>query len=106
LRRSLAIRREIERVRATVTGEHISAEWFDRETLFVTRLGAIEDLIRTLGFLMLGYGLWIATGSVLIAFALGVVYPAFAYFGMERRKHLQAKRILQAEKAGVIALLD
>lgn len=105
LQRRVLLARKIERWHASFPERDPFAEWFDGEVRFTTRLGIIEDLIRTIGFLTLGYGFWIATGSVLIALALGVVYPAFAYFGMERKKRQRAKRALQAEKDAVNALL-
>lgn len=106
LRRTFTVSREMQQVQESVPGKDAFASWFEGEARFARRLGIIENLIRTIGFLILGYGFWRATGSVLIGFALGVVYPAFAYFGMERRKHRRAKRILQAEKDAVNALLN
>ena len=106
LRRSFVLVREMKQVRASLVEKNTFTSWFDAEARFATRLGVSEDLVRTAGFLILGYGFWTATGSALIALALGVAYPAFAYFAMERRKHNRAKRILQAEKDAVAALLD
>ena len=106
LRRSFTASREMQQVAANVPEKNAFTHWFDGEAVFARQLGIIEDLIRTIGFLMLGYGFWTATGSVLIALTLGIIYPVFAYFGMERRKHLRAQRILQAEKDGIAALLN
>jgi len=103
-RRSFAISREMQPVQASNQEKDAFANWFDREARFAKRSGVAENLIRTIGFVMLGYGLWTATGSVPIALALGIVYPAFAYFGMERRKHLRVQRMLQAENDATIAL--
>ncbi len=104
LLRSFAISREMQHARASNQEKDAFASWFDREARFARRSAIAEDLIRTIGFVMLGYGLWTAIGSVPTALALGVAYPAFAYFGMERRKHLQVQRMLQADKDAAIAL--
>ncbi len=106
LHRSVLLARKIESWHASSPERDAFAEWFEGETRFTTRLGIIEDLIRTIGFLTLGYGFWTATGSLLIALALGVAYPAFAYFGMERKKHQRAQRTLQAERDAVAALVN
>ncbi len=104
VRHRSTISRELENVQTGNLGEDTFARWFEGQARFATRLAWTEDLIRTAGFLTLGYGFWRATGNILIAFSLGIVYPALAYFGMERAKHLRTKRMLQAERDAVIAL--
>lgn len=79
-----------------------SISWFDEESAFVTRLALFETFTRTIGFLVLGYGVWVATRSWAIALALGVGYPAVAFFGMERRNQQRARKMLVTEKEAIV----
>ncbi len=83
-----------------------SISWFDEEAAFVTRLALFENLTRTIGFLVLGYGIWVATRSWAIALGLGVGYPALAFFGMERRNQQRARKMLVTEKEAMLASLN
>ncbi|MDQ2840848.1 MAG: hypothetical protein M3Y72_07390 [Acidobacteriota bacterium] len=78
--------------------------WFDDEQAFASRLMLFESVTRGAGFLVLGYGIWIATRNALLAIGLGIAYPAFAYFLLERKNYERAKRSLQIEKEAAAAL--
>ncbi len=83
-----------------------TTDWFDGEERFVGRLNLLEAIIRTIGFLVLGYGFWTATGSIGIALALGIGYPVVAYFGMERRKYLRTRQLLKTEREAAFHSAD
>ncbi len=78
--------------------ENPTHSWFDAEARFSSRLNILEGLTRTIGFVVLGYGFWRATGSIALALALGIGYPVAAYFGMERRKYLRTRQLLKSER--------
>jgi hypothetical protein len=56
------------------------------EERFIQRLTLFETACQVTGFLLLGRALWMATGSLLLALAIGVVYPMTLYVGLTRRK--------------------
>jgi uncharacterized membrane protein len=60
--------------------------WFVSEERFIQRLTLFETACQVTGFLLLGRALWMATGSLLLALAIGVVYPMTLYVGLTRRK--------------------
>jgi hypothetical protein len=72
--------------------------WFEREEVFIRRLALFETAYRTLGFLALGYAFWTSTRNLLLAFAIGVVYPLTLHFGMNRRRTLADVKRLRAMK--------
>ncbi len=73
-------------------------KWFNTEEAFLRRLMLFENILRTIGFAVLGYGFWVPTGSVLIAVLLGAVYPAISYFALERRNYRRRLQTLLAAK--------
>ncbi len=79
--------------------------WFDKEDSFAKWAALLETGLRTIGFLVLGYGFWLATRSDAISLLLGVGYPAITYFGMDRRNRLRARQRLQTEKEAMATLL-
>ncbi|HEY3938476.1 MAG TPA: hypothetical protein VGL97_13660 [Bryobacteraceae bacterium] len=72
--------------------------WFDDEEAFVKRLSLFENGLRAIGFLVLAFGLWTSTRSLWLAVALGIVYPATAYFGMARRSDARLIEELRRQK--------
>ena len=74
------------------------SDWFEREELFLKRLALFENACQIIGFITLGYELWIATRRLWLALAIGALYPATAYFGMARPRNQQAVRRLRTEK--------
>jgi hypothetical protein len=79
--------------------------WFDRQESFAVWSTRAEAGLRTVGFLVLGYGFWLATRSDVIALLLGIGYPAVTYFGMERRNNQRAAQTLRTEKEALSRLL-
>ncbi len=79
--------------------------WFDRQDRFAVRSTRVEAGLRTAGFLVLGYGFWLATRSNALALLLGIGYPAVTYFGMERKNNQRAARNLRMEKEALSKLL-
>lgn len=79
--------------------------WFDREQSFLRWSGMLETVVRSAGFLVLGYGFWLATRSSLIALLLGLGYPAITYFAVDRRNNQQARQNLQIEKEAMASWL-
>jgi len=79
--------------------------WFDEELRSVALVASCEAGLRTLGFLVLAFGFWKATGNATLSLVLGVGYPAITFFTMDRRKQLAAQHRLRAEKASVEAML-
>ena len=80
--------------------------WFDRQESFALWSTRAEAGLRTLGFLVLGYGFWLATRSDVIALLLGIGYPGLTYFGMERRNNRRAVQTLRAEKEALSKLME
>lgn len=72
--------------------------WLDAEQTFVKRLAFLENASRVIGFVLLAYGFWVATQSLWLAFAIGVVYPVTAYFGIGRKNTVRTLRDLEAQK--------
>jgi hypothetical protein len=72
--------------------------WFASEQTFVQRLALFENSLRFVGFLLLAYGFWQATRSLSLAFAIGVIYPVAAHFGISRSNTQKTLRELQVQK--------
>lgn len=72
--------------------------WFEAEEKFVKRLAIFETICQMVGFVTLGYEIWVVTRSLLLALAIGVVYPATSYFGITRVRNRKAIRQLRTEK--------
>ena len=81
-----------------LAGEHDPLSWFNEEERSLRRMMIFETTSRMLGFLILGYGFWVATHSWPLAFLLGVAYPLITYFGLERRAYERRLRSLRAER--------
>jgi hypothetical protein len=80
--------------------------WFDRQESFAVWSTRAEAGLRALGFLVLGYGFWLATHSGIIALLLGIGYPALTYFGVERRNNQRAAQALRTEKQALSKLIE
>jgi hypothetical protein len=78
--------------------------WFQGEEVFIVRLALFETACQVIGFLLIGYALWKATGSLAVALAIGIVYPASLYFGMTRRRNATAVRALRRKRDEFLAL--
>ena len=101
----------IYRLRSGKGEENISLDgsglqWFDKEETFLKRLFLFENLVRILGFLVLAYGFWLATRSLGIAIALGLIYPIIVYFGIGRRNNIRNIRQLQSQKNEIQTLVS
>lgn len=86
--------------------QHDPLGWFDGEAEFLDRLALFESVARMAGFLVLGYGLWVVTRSLLIAVLLGAVYPLSIYFGMTRKNLQRAKAALRTQRENLESTLD
>ena len=85
------------------------AKWFGSERRFVSRLALFESACQMAGLALLGYEFWLATRSLWLALAIGVVYPATTYLGVVRRKNartLQRLRTGQEEFVGATVAND
>ena len=98
-RRNWAIAKSLEGLRKENGPGADLLGWFDQEESFAKRLTLIENAIRLVGFLMLAYGFWYATGSIAVAVLLGIFYPVIAYFGIVRKKHLRNISKLKAQRS-------
>jgi hypothetical protein len=76
--------------------------WFDRQHSFIRRLVWFEACCHWTGFAVLGYGLWRASASWSLGFAIGIVYPAAAYFGMSRRRNANSTRRLTVKEQQIV----
>jgi hypothetical protein len=83
--------------------DSISA-WFEGEESFVRRLALFETICQMAGFAVLGYELWIASGSLPVAVAIGIVYPAAMYFGMARKRNSTWTRQLMTKKQQIATM--
>ncbi len=87
--------------------EHIPVDrWFDEELAVNRQAAWLENGPRMLGFAVLAFGFWRATGNVLVSVALGVVYPAILLWGLSRVTGRQAAKRYQTERARLHALRD
>jgi hypothetical protein len=80
--------------------------WFDQEKAFLERLALFENGLQMIGFLVLAFGLWSSTRNLWMAIALGIVYPATAYFGLTRRSDARAIEDLKKQKKEIQTLLQ
>jgi hypothetical protein len=95
---------EARRMQNGVAEREALLGWFDRQERFAVWSTRVEAALRTAGFVVLGYGFWLATRSDVIALLLGIGYPALTYFGMERRNNQRAARSLRTEKEALSKL--
>jgi len=72
-----------------------TAEWLQAELRFTSRLARADTIFQTAGFALLGYALWTSTQNLLLALAIGVLYPLTAYFGMTRPRNAAIRRKLE-----------
>ncbi len=103
LYRTKRLAQDIEQVNEGLFKPDRALHWFDREQAWTRGLMLFETLSRTLGFLVLGYGFYAATGSVTVAIALGVVYPALSFLGLEWRSYERQMRSLGTERENLDA---
>jgi len=68
------------RLRAPVS----AAEWLDSDASAKRRAIWLEQGSRGLGFMLLAFGFWRSTGSVIVSVALGLVYPLVSFWGSRR----------------------
>jgi hypothetical protein len=78
--------------------------WFDRQRSFIRRVAWFEACCHWAGFAVLGYGLWRASASWSLGVALGIVYPAAAYFGINRRRNANATRRLTVKEEQIVLI--
>jgi hypothetical protein len=95
--RSRQLAEEAQVLREGVAKSADPLAWFDREDRFLMWSSTAEAIVRAVGFLVLAYGFWRTTGSGSIALLLGLVYPAFTFFG-SRSSNQQARRKLAIER--------
>jgi uncharacterized protein YjeT (DUF2065 family) len=72
--------------------------WFALEAAFTKRIAMFENGLRLIGFVLLAYGFWIATKSLGLALAIGIVYPVTAHFGIGRANMRRTLRDLEMQK--------
>ncbi len=106
LMRNSRISRELTRFEDYPADGLSLLSWFEDERIFSSRLVLLENVLRTVGFLVLAYGFWIATRSTFIFLLLGVVYPVSTYFGMSRKKQQRTIAQITAQKEEVAALIE
>jgi hypothetical protein len=100
--RNAQISRDVERNNAGLLNDAAFSAWFEREEFFIKHLAFFDTACQTIGFLALGYALWISTRSVTIALAIGLLYPITIYFAMTRKKTLAGIRRLRAKKQELV----
>lgn len=96
--RNAKLSKDLDRGKISDTEEVSVPVWFEGEEAFIKRVAVFENACQAIGFVTLGYEIWVATGSLLLALAIAVVYPATAYFGITRGRNLKAIRRLRTEK--------
>lgn len=96
LYRTTALSRALSEARNQPRSDALT--WFASEQTFVRRLALFENSLRFIGFFLLAYGFWQATRSLWLAFAIGVIYPAAAYIGIDRKNLQRTLRELQVQK--------
>ncbi len=80
------------------SNEATHPDWFEAEERFLDRLALFDSISLFLGFLALGYAFWVSTESLWLSIAIGIVYPAAFYFGVTRRRRLEAIKKLAVKK--------
>lgn len=87
----------------TDVGHTFAAVWLEGEERLIKNLALIENVCQMIGFATLGYEIWIATGSLWLAVAIGLIYPLTAYFGLVRGQHRRAIRRLRTEREALMS---
>jgi hypothetical protein len=96
--RSQQLRKTLHSRQIGAIQEDEIAAWFEGEKSFVRCLGLFETTCHIGGFAVLGYEFWLASRSLFVALAIGIVYPAAMYFGITRKRNLKSVRQLTAKK--------
>lgn len=73
-------------------------EWFRGEARALRIASWIENFSRMAGFVLLAFGFWQSTRNLVLALALGVVYPAIVYWAMARVRARKEVRQLAAQR--------
>ncbi len=102
--RNAMLSRNLHQLRSTPVAKVAVLAWFSGEEVFVKRLALFEDGLRLLGFVLLAYGFWVSTGSLLIALVIGIAYPVTVYFGIGRKRTVRTLRDLEAQKDRIGAI--
>ncbi len=100
--RNTALSKDLNRINVGAMAKEAIPVWFKKEEQFVKHLALLESVCQVIGFVALGYGFWMATRTVWLALAIGVVYPATVYLGMTRVKNLRAIKQLRTEKQEIL----
>ena len=82
-----------------------AVSWFDEEQSYSNLIMLVENGVRTVGFALLAYGFWIASGNTILSILLGVIYPVIAYFGIARANMQRTRRQLRTQRNEVETLL-
>jgi hypothetical protein len=106
LLRNVQLSRDLDRKTVESMNEAVYTGWFEREEVFVKRLALFDAACQLIGFVTLGYAFWASTRSLWLSLAIGFVYPITAYFGMTRRKSVEAVEQIRATKQEVWLLHD
>lgn len=106
LLRNVQLSKDLDRRTAESMKEAAYATWFEREEVFIKRLALFDAACQMIGFLTLGCAFWVSTRSLWLSLAIGFVYPVAAYFGMTRRKNMEAIKQMRAIKREVSLLKD
>ncbi len=106
LLKNVQLAKVLDRKKIEAMSEAAFGTWFEREEVFVKRLALFDAACQMIGFLTLGYAFWASTRSLWLSLAIGFVYPVTAYFGMSRRKSLEAIKRIRATKQEVSLLND
>ncbi len=78
--------------------------FFAGEEAALTRSTLLENGSRLLGFAALAFGFWRSTGNLVLALALGVIYPVVVYWGLARANSRRARVRLRAQQQRLQAL--
>ncbi len=101
LLKNVQLAKDLDRKKALAMNEVAFRTWFEREEVFVKRLTLFDAAYQMIGFLTLGYAFWASTRSLWLSLAIGFVYPITAYFGMSRRKSLEAIKWIRTTRSDV-----
>lgn len=104
--RNVQLAKDLDRKTALAMNEAAYTIWFAREEIFVKRLAFFDAASQMIGFLTLGYAFWASSRSLWLSLVIGFVYPVTAYFGMTRRRGLEAIKQIRAKKQEVSLLRD
>jgi hypothetical protein len=103
-RRNRAYRKTLDDVRRDRIQGSSVVSWFDGEERFLKRVKFFYAG-PVVGVMILAYGFWMQTGSLWIAIALGLVYPASITIGIWRMYDVRGIRTLRRQRIQIQALL-